>query len=53
MGVALDVLGARGGDVAHEVREALRSVEASTRTINETLRTLPDAIAERLRSGRS
>jgi len=53
VGFALDVLGARAGGVAHEVREALRSVEASNRTINETLRTLPDAIAERLRSGRS
>ena len=51
VGVALDVLGARPGGVAHQVREALRSVEASNRTINDTLRTLPDAIAERLRSG--
>lgn len=49
VGVALDVLGVRANGVAHEIREALRAVDASNRSISDTLRSLPDAIAERLR----
>ena len=49
VGVALDLLAARatGGD--EEILGTLRALEASSRDTSEALRTLPDAIAEKMR----
>ena len=51
VGIALDLLGVRGDGAARDLSEALRSVEASNRSIGEALRGLPDAIARRLHDG--
>jgi hypothetical protein len=49
VGVALDILGAGAAGGNGEIFGALRSLEALSLAANEALRSLPDAIAERLR----
>lgn len=48
VGVALDLLGARRDGVNGEIAGALRSLEAVSLATVEALRTLPDAIAQRM-----
>jgi hypothetical protein len=52
VGVALDLLNARTTSGNGEILGALRSLAALSLAANETLQSLPDAIAERLREQR-
>jgi hypothetical protein len=49
VGVALDLLAARATGGNEEILGTLRALEASSRDTSEALRTLPDAIAEKMR----
>jgi hypothetical protein len=49
VGVALDLLGTRPSDGREEILGTLRALEVSSRGTSEALRTLPDAIAEKMR----
>ncbi len=53
VGVALDLLGARPAQADEEIRASLRSLEALSRTTNDALRGLPDAVAEKMRQTRA
>lgn len=52
VGVALDLLKARSGGTNDELVGAIRSLDVSSRALTDALRSLPDAIVERMREQR-